>query len=161
VLGNGLEDVGFVTMRYPTGKLGHIHVSWADPHKVRECVVVGSDRRIAFNDLDPFERVRVFDRGVKRDLGEEATTFGEILQIREGEIHSPALPATEPLKQLCGHFLHCIRRGERPRTSGRDGRDVVAVMQAVEASLRQDGAPAAVDVRSTRPQRGPLASAVR
>ncbi len=161
VLGNGLEDVGFLTLRYPAGNLGHIHVSWADPHKVRECVVVGSDRRIAFNDLHPFERVRVFDRGVRRDPGQEATTFGEILQIREGEIHSPALPATEPLKQLCGHFLHCIRRGEEPRTSGPDGRNVVAVMQAVQGSLRRDGAPVAVERSDKRSERGHLASAIR
>lgn len=161
VLGNGLEDVGFVTLKYPSGKIGHIHVSWADPHKVRECVVVGSDRRIAFNDLDPFERVRVFDRGVKRDPGEGATTFGEILQIRQGEIRSPALAATEPLKRLCGHFLHCIRRGERPRTSGHDGRDVVAVMQSIQTSLSRDGAPVPVDAGRRQSERGALASAVR
>ena len=159
VLGNGLEDVGFITLRYPRSKLGHIHVSWADPHKVRECVVVGSDRRIAFNDLDPVERVRVFDRGVKLDVGDGATSFGEHLQIREGDITSPALAATEPLKHLCGHFLHCIRRDERPLTPGRDGRDVVAVMQAIEASLAQDGAPVRVDAGSPARARGSLAGA--
>ena len=159
MLGNGLEDVGFITLRYPRSKLGHIHVSWADPHKVRECVVVGSDRRIAFNDLDPVERVRVFDRGVKLDIGDGATSFGEHLQIREGDITSPALAATEPLKHLCGHFLHCIRRDERPLTPGRDGRDVVAVMQAIEASLAQDGAPVRVDAGSPARARGSLAGA--
>jgi predicted dehydrogenase len=161
VLGNGLEDVGFVTLRYPGGRIGHIHVSWADPQKVRECVIVGSDRRIAFNDLDPVERVRVFDRGVKLDHADGAATFGEILQIRSGEIRSPALPATEPLKSLSGHFLHCIRRGERPRTPGREGRDVVAVMQAIQTSLASGGAPVAVAAGGGEPERGALASAVR
>jgi predicted dehydrogenase len=161
VLGNGREDVGFITLRYRGNKLGHIHVSWADPHKVRECVVVGSDRRIAFNDLDPVERVRVFDRGVRFDPGDGATSFGEHLHIREGDITSPALAATEPLKHLCGHFLHCIRRGERPLTPGRDGRDVVAVMQAVDASMRMDGAPAPVGSPDDDRDRGSLARAVR
>jgi predicted dehydrogenase len=145
VLRNGREDVGFISLGYPSGLIGHIHVSWADPHKVREFVVVGSDRRIAFNDLDVVERVRVFDRGVKPDLDDEPTTFGEHhLQIREGDITSPVVSGTEPLKHLSGHFLHCIRRGDRPQTSGRDGRDVVAVMQAVEQSLANNGAPVTV-----------------
>ncbi|HWH94438.1 MAG TPA: Gfo/Idh/MocA family oxidoreductase [Baekduia sp.] len=145
VLANGREDVGFITLHYGGNVLGHIHVSWADPQKVRQCVVVGSDRRIAFNDLEPVERVRVFDRGVKPDLAEGATTFGEQLQVREGDITSPALAATEPLKHLCGHFLHCVRRGERPVTPGIKGREVVAVMQAVQDSVARHGAPVRVD----------------
>jgi predicted dehydrogenase len=145
VLGNGREDVGFITLHYSDAVIGHIHVSWADPQKVRQCVVVGSDRRIALNDLDIAERVRVFDRGVKADVVDGATTFGEQLRIREGDITSPALPATEPLKHLCGHFLHCIRRRDRPITPGTDGREVVAVMQAVQASVARHGAPVAVD----------------
>jgi predicted dehydrogenase len=164
VLGNGREDVGFITLWYAEDMLGHIHVSWADPQKVRQCVVVGSDRRIAFNDLEPGERVRVFDRGVKPGGDDVASTFGEQLQVREGDITSPALPATEPLKHLCGHFLHCIRRGERPVTPGRSGREVIAVMQAIEESVARHGAPVAVDTGSRRfrwADRGRLAGAVR
>jgi predicted dehydrogenase len=145
VLRNGRQDFGFISLGYPDGVVGHVHVSWADPQKVREFVIVGSDRRIAFNDVDLAERVRVFDRGVKPDLQSEPTSFGEhALQVRQGDVLSPAVPATEPLKRLCGHFLHCIRRGERPRTPGPDGRAVVAVMQAVERSLERRGAPVAV-----------------
>jgi predicted dehydrogenase len=161
VLGNGREDVGFITLAYPNGKVGHIHVSWADPHKVRECVVVGSDCRIAFNDLEPVERVRVFERGVKVDPGDGVTTFGEHLQVRMGDITSPALAVSEPLKYLCGHFLHCIRRGERPLTPGEDGRDVVAVMQAIQASVANRGGPVPVEKHTRRPQRDALAGAVR
>ena len=103
MLRNGREDVGFISLGYPSGLIGHIHVSWADPHKVREVVVVGSDRRIVFNDLDVVERVRVFDRGVKADPDDEPTTFGEYhLQIRDGDITSPVVAGTEPLKHLSG-----------------------------------------------------------
>ena len=144
VVSNGREDVGFISLGYPDGVLAHIHVSWADPSKVREFVVVGSDRRIAFNDLDVSERVRVYDQGVRFDE-KEATSFGEHLQVREGDITSPALPAIEPLKHLSGHFLHCVRRNERPLTSGRDGRAVVAVMEAIEQSVANHGAPVAID----------------
>jgi predicted dehydrogenase len=146
VLNNTREDVGFISLGYPDDIIGHIHVSWADPHKVREFVVVGSDARVAFDDLNLGEHVRVFEKGVKSAAEEEPETFGEFhLQVRDGDIKSPTLPVTEPLKELTGHFLHCIRRGEEPRTGGEQGRDVVAVMQAIEASLAQNGGPVAVD----------------
>ncbi len=162
LLGDDQEDVGFVTLGYPGGIVGHIHVSWADPHKVREFVVVGSDRRMAFNDLDLCERVRVFDRGVKRHQHNGVpTTFGEHhLMVRNGAITSPDLPITEPLKHLTGHFVHCIRRGEQPRTPGTEGRDVVAVMSAVDLSVAANGAPFPVDADARGEDRGPLAGAI-
>jgi predicted dehydrogenase len=118
---------------------------------------------MAFNDLDVAERVRVYDRGVKleEDHGKPAT-FGEHhLMVRNGAITSPELPATEPLKQLTGHFMHCIRRGERPRTPGTDGRDVVAVMSAVDHSVAEHGAPVPVASYIPGAQRGVLAGALR
>jgi predicted dehydrogenase len=146
VLGRSREDVGFISLGYPDDVVGHIHVSWADPHKVREFVVVGSDARVAFDDLNAAEHVRVFEKGVKAENAEETPTFGEFqLQIRDGDIKSPALTISEPLKEVLGHFLHCVRRGERPRTSGEQGRSVVAVMEAIERSLRSCGGPEVVD----------------
>jgi predicted dehydrogenase len=104
--------------------------------------------------------VRVYDRGVK-PTEEEPTSFGEYhFQVREGDITSPALPVTEPLKALAGHFLHCVRRGVKPRTDGMHGRDVVAVMQAVELSLKADGAPVALDEVWRRSEGAGLARAV-
>jgi predicted dehydrogenase len=145
VLGSSREDVGFISLGYDQDVLGHIHVSWADPHKVREVVIVGSDARVSFDDLNLVERVRVVEKGVK-PAAEEPTSFGEFhLQMRDGDITSPSLSITEPLKEVTGHFLHCIRRGERPRSNGKQGRDVVAVMQAVEESLGRNGVPVLVD----------------
>jgi predicted dehydrogenase len=144
VLRNSREDVGFIALGYPGELVAHVHVSWADPNKVREVVVVGSDRRIVFNDLDPLERVRIFDKGVK--AVHEPTSWGEYhFQLRDGSITSPAVPFLEPLKSQCGHFLHCVRRGERPRTDGRHGRAVVQAMEAIEASVAQRGAPVPVN----------------
>lgn len=146
VLRNSREDVGFVSLGYEGGIIGHIHVSWADPNKVREVVVVGSDKRVVFNDLDPLERVRVFDKGVKPLAEQEPTSYGEYqFLLRDGDIVSPSVRATEPLKSVCGHFLHCIRRGEQPLTSGRHGRDVVRVMEATDRSIEMNGAPVRIE----------------
>jgi len=142
VLRNGREDVGFVCLSYPDGTLGHLHVSWADPNKVREVVVVGSDRRIVFNDLDAVERVRVFEKGVAPSNGDVHEPYGFI--IRDGDITSPAVENAEPLKVQCAHFLRCLDDGGRPLTGGREGREVVRVMEAIDRSLTRNGAPVAL-----------------
>jgi predicted dehydrogenase len=130
VLQNGREDVGFMSLGYPNGIVGHIHVSWADPNKVREVVVVGSDKRIAFNDLNLVERVP------------EAQSYGEYqFLLRDGDILSPRIEVSEPLRNQCSHFLECITNGVRPLTSGHEGREVVRVMEAVERSIQRNGAP--------------------
>src|SRR6266566_3689768 len=118
VLRNCREDVGFISLGYPDNVVGHIHVSWADPHKAREVVVVGSDRRIVFNDLNGVEQVRVFEKGV-RALEPEPLNFGEYhFHIRDGDILSPRVEVGEPLKNQCRHFLECITRKKRPITGG-------------------------------------------
>jgi predicted dehydrogenase len=147
VLRNCREDVGFITLGYQTDQadiVGHIHVSWADPHKSRELVVVGSDRRVVFNDLNGIEQVRVFEKGVKATPA-EALTYGEYrLQICDGDIVSPRLDVSEPLKNQCRHFLECVTAHVPPMTGGRDGARVVTVLEAVDRSLRLQGAPVEV-----------------
>jgi len=139
VLHNGQEDVSFITLGYPGNVLGHIHVSWADPNKVREVVAVCKERRVVFNDMDPLERVRVFEKGIERD--NEGLTYGEQMLLRDGDILSPAVDAREPLKSQCGHFLHCIRRGQVLLTDATQGLAVVRVIEAVNRSMSEGGAP--------------------
>jgi predicted dehydrogenase len=141
VLGNGHEDVGFVSLGYPGGVVAHVHASWTDPHKAREVVVVGSKGRIVFNDLNGVEQVRVYKRGVA-PIGLEPSSYGEYrLQIRDGDITSPKVEVTEPLKNQCRHFLECVTAGQRPLSGGREGRQVVKVLEAVDRSLKLRGAP--------------------
>jgi predicted dehydrogenase len=147
VLQNCREDVGFITLGYQGIRddiVGHIHVSWADPHKAREVVVVGSDRRIVFNDLNGSEQVRVFEKGVK-PVAPEPASYGEYhFQIRDGDILSPRVEVSEPLKNQCRHFLDCVTRGTLPLTNGEVGEEVVRVLEAVDRSLRLKGAPVEV-----------------
>ena len=147
VLQNCREDVGFITLGYQGIRddiVGHIHVSWADPHKAREVVVVGSDRRIVFNDLNGSEQVRVFEKGVK-PVAPEPASYGEYhFQIRDGDILSPRIEVSEPLKNQCRHFLDCVTHGTLPLTNGEAGEGVVRVLEAVDRSLRLKGAPVEV-----------------
>ena len=141
VLRNSREDVGFITLGYPDDIVGNIRVSWADPNKVREVIVVGSNRRICFDDLNTMERIRIFEKGV---ISERAETggFGEFrFLVRDGDIISPRIEASEPLKNEAAHFLDCIRTGTEPLTGGRNGLDVVEVMVAIQDSVARNGAP--------------------
>jgi predicted dehydrogenase len=144
LLGNDREDVAFITLTYPTGVIGNVHVSWADPNKVREVVAVGSNRRIVFDDTNNLERLRVFEKGVA-PFKQETNSFGEFrLLIQDGDIISPHIEASEPLKVQGAHFLTCIQASQTPLSDGLRGCDVVRVMAAIDRSLWSDGQP--VDV---------------
>jgi predicted dehydrogenase len=141
VLGNCREDVGFITLGYDDNVIGNIHVSWADPNKVREVVVVGSEMRIVFNDLDAQERVRLFHKGVCA-TPPEAENFGEFrFKLRDGDIVSPLIESSEPLKNEAAHFIACVRDGQLPICDGRAAAQVVTVIEAIEQSMQQRGAP--------------------
>jgi predicted dehydrogenase len=141
VLRNCREDVGFISLGYPDGIVAHIHVSWADPNKAREVVVVGSEKRIVFNDLNGMERVRVYEKGVVTVVP-EPSSYGEYhFQMRDGDITSPRIEVSEPLKNQCRHFLNCVLQGEQPISSGKEGREVVRVLEAIDRSILHKGAP--------------------
>lgn len=134
-------DAGFVSLGYPSGIVANIHVSWVDPNKVRELVVVCSDKRIVFDDLNALERVKIFEKGVA-PAPNEASSFGEHhFLMRDGDIHSPKVQVSEPLKNQCNHLLDCIETSKVPLTDGQAGLDVVRVMAGIDRSMRQNGAP--------------------
>jgi predicted dehydrogenase len=140
-LGEALEDVAFLTLEFPSGILAQVQISWLAPSKLRRTSVVGRERMVVYDDLEPVEKVKVYDRGVDR----QPASFGEYqLTYRSGDILSPRLDTTEPLYLECAHFLECIQTGREPDTSPRSGVEVVRVIQAAERSLRQGGAPQAI-----------------
>lgn len=139
-LRQGREDVAFITLSYPGGVVGHITVSWMDPSKNRQVIVVGSRRRALFDDLNNAEQVRLFDKGIALDHGFQ--TFGEFhYLVRDGDIHSPKIEAREPLLTQCQHFFQCVAAGTEPITGPEHGRQMVRTLTAVTHSLRAGGAP--------------------
>src|SRR5581483_7856327 len=118
-----------------------IHVSWADPNKTRELVVVGSEKQVVFNDLNALERVRVFSKGVTA-VTPENPSYGEFMfQLRDGDIVSPMIEASEPLKNECAHFVDCVCLGTKPITDGHAGTSAVRVMEAIDESIDRRGVP--------------------
>jgi len=137
------EDVAFVTLTYPNGVVGNIQISWIDSNKVREVVVVGSRQRIVFDDVNNLEKIRIFEKGAA--ISGDVNSFGEFqLQLRDGDILSPKIEATEPLRNQCEHFVECVVSGREPLTGGGAGLDVVKIMVAIEHSLAKRGVPVPV-----------------
>jgi predicted dehydrogenase len=138
----GVEDVVFVDLRFPDGRLAHVHVSWLDPHKIRRFTVVGSQKMVVFDDMEASEKIRIYDKGV--DRAGSVVSYGDALSVRSGDILIPKLSLQEPLRLECQHFIDCVRERRRPLTDGAHGLAVVRVLAAAQASLEQGGAPVPV-----------------
>jgi predicted dehydrogenase len=132
----GVEDVVFCFLRFPSGLCAHLHLSWLDPHKERRFTVVGSRRMATFDDMALEGKLTIYDKG----FDEDARGYGEYI-TRSGDIFSPRIPNVEPLRLECEHFVHCLRTGEQPRSDGASGLRVVRVLEALQRSL-EDGARA-------------------
>jgi predicted dehydrogenase len=128
----GVEDVVFAFMRFPSGIAAHLHLSWLDPHKERRFTLVGSKRMATFDDMDPERKVTVYDKG----FDEKADTYGEYI-TRSGDIWSPRVPNDEPLRLECEHFVACVREGRTPLSDGESGLRVVRVLEGLQQSLDQ------------------------
>lgn len=137
-----VEDVVFVDLRFPDGRLAHVHVSWLDPHKLRKFTVVGSQKMVVFDDMEASEKIRVYDKGV--DRAGQVVSYGDALTVRSGDILIPKISLQEPLRLECQHFVDCIRERRKPLTDGESGLRVVKVLAAAQASLEQGGAPVAL-----------------
>ncbi|HTI34435.1 MAG TPA: Gfo/Idh/MocA family oxidoreductase [Miltoncostaea sp.] len=136
----GVEDVVFGRIRFPSGILGHLHLSWLDPHKMRRMTVIGSERMVVFDDMETERKVTVYDKGpIPR-----TETYGEYIQVRSGDIHIPKVTGTEPLRVVCERFVQAV--GDRAPTpsDGWAGATVVEVLEAMGESLAQGGRPVAL-----------------
>lgn len=140
----GVHDTVFANLRFPSGKMANIHVSWLDPHKTRKLTVVGTRKMLVFDDMQATEKIWIYDRGV--GAPDAALSYGEELSLRFGDISVPWIQMSEPLAIEVQHFLDCCRSGETPRSDGRDGLRVVRVLEAVDESMAAGGAPVQTSV---------------
>lgn len=144
-LNSGKSCVGYVTLPFDNGAMAHIHVNWLSPTKIRQMVIGGTRRTLVWDDLNPQQRLSVYDRGV--DLGKQADAdrSESTISYRLGDTWAPALPEREALGQMATEFASCIREGRTSRTDGTSGLRVLSVLEAVSRSLAADGLFVQVD----------------
>jgi predicted dehydrogenase len=129
-INDGVEDVVFAFMRFPSGLAAHLHLSWLDPHKERRFTVVGARRMATFDDMELERKVTVYDKG----FDEDSRSYGEYI-TRSGDTWSPRVSNREPLRIECEHFLECVREGRTPLSDGASGLRVVRVLEALQQGL--------------------------
>ncbi len=126
----GVEDVVFCYLRFPSGRIAHMHLSWLDPHKMRKITVVGRDKMVVFDDMELERKVTVYEKGP----WQPANTYGE-WRTRTGDIFSPRIANDEPLRLECRHFLRLVEEGPGDHKEARDGLAVVRALEALQATL--------------------------
>jgi predicted dehydrogenase len=131
---DGVQDVVFCYLSFPSGVVAHLHLSWLDPHKERRLTVVGARRMATFDDMQIEGKLTIYDKG----FDEDTRSWGEYI-ARSGDTFSPRIANVEPLRIECEHFIHCVRTGETPRSDGHSGLRVVRVLERLQRSLDGQG----------------------
>ncbi|MFP3953964.1 MAG: Gfo/Idh/MocA family protein [Candidatus Acetothermia bacterium] len=124
----GVEDVVFLDMDFDGDLMAHTHLSWLDPHKIRKMTLVGSEKMAVFDDMESTDKLKIFDKGA-------ASSGDGGFNVRYGDMYAPNVKLSEPLKEMCLHFIDSVENGNRPRSDGYDGLRVLRVLEAGERSL--------------------------
>jgi predicted dehydrogenase len=134
-----IEDVVFCYLRFPSGLMAHLHLSWLDPHKERRFTIVGSEKMATFDDMELEQKLVIYDKGFDQDY----TSYGEYI-ARSGDVWSPRVSNEEPLRLECQHFAECVSEGKTPVSDGRSGLRVVRVLEGLQNSLERSARAPAV-----------------
>jgi predicted dehydrogenase len=135
---DGLEDVAYLTVYYPNNLIGHIHTNWLSPVKVRQTLIAGTKKMVVWDDIQPSEKVRIYDKGV--DVVESANEVYDLLiQYRTGDMYCPKIDPTEALKDEVENVVQCLKNGTKPISDGYSGLMVVKILEASDQSIKSRG----------------------
>jgi predicted dehydrogenase len=134
---NGVEDVAYLAVRFDAGLIAHFHVNWLAPVKIRRILIGGSKQMIVYDDMQPSEKVKVYDKGV--DVTTREGIYSTLLQYRTGDMFAPKLEVSEALSLLAKEFICSIQTRRKSIADGQAGMEVVRILEAAEISLRKGG----------------------
>jgi predicted dehydrogenase len=138
-----IENVAYLTVYLEGGALAHVNVNWLSPVKIRRTLIGGSKKMVVYDDLEPSEKIRIYDKGVT--LTKDPTQIYEMLVgYRSGDMWAPQIDTHEALHAEARHFVDCIANGKRPASDGEAGLRVVEIAEAATRSMRQRGQPVPV-----------------
>ncbi|WP_439882570.1 Gfo/Idh/MocA family protein [Pontibacter sp. MBLB2868] len=134
---NSIENIAYLTINYPSGFIAHFNCSWTSPVKVRMMLIGGDQKMILYNDLEPTEKVKVYDTGYSYSNDEEKKQV--LVDYRTGDIHVPKLTTTEALLGMANDFIACVQKKKQPVSSCQLGLDVVRILEASSKSIKHNG----------------------
>ncbi|UCF64023.1 MAG: Gfo/Idh/MocA family oxidoreductase [bacterium] len=137
-VGNGLEDVAYVTVFYPDNIIAHIHVNWLSPVKIRQTQISGTRKMIVWDDNSPSEKIKIYDKGIEV-VQTTDQIYNTLIQYRTGDMYCPKIPQTEALAVELDHFAACLESGTKPISDGYSGLRVVQILESSEKSIKNRG----------------------
>jgi predicted dehydrogenase len=136
---NGHEDLAYVTIYFPNGVIAHVNVNWLSPMKVRTTLLGGDRKMVVWNDLEPAEKLKVYDKGV--EITSQQGIYDLLVSYRSGDMWAPRIEDGEALQRETRHFLDCVASGQQPLNDGSSGLRVVRILEAAQRSIERRGAP--------------------
>ena len=134
------ENTAYLTLFFENNLIAHVHVNWLAPVKVRSTLLGGSKKMIVYDDLEPSEKIKIYDKGITVSNGPESR-YNMLIDYRTGDMWAPHLKMTEALQMEVNHFTECIEEGKKPITDGEAGLRVVQILEAATQSMRNRGRP--------------------
>jgi len=132
------ENVAYITLFFTSAQIAHVHVNWLTPVKVRHTLIGGSEKMILYDDLEPSDKLKVYDKGIRVTPGLE-DVYKMLVSYRSGDMWAPRLDNTEALQTEALHFIDCVENNKQPETDGPAGLRMVNMIEAAETSLRDRG----------------------
>lgn len=133
------EAIAYITLKLEGGAIVHLHVNWLSPVKIRRTVIGGNKKILVFDDLEPSEKIKIYDHGISVSSGTKEKTYSDLVKYRVGDIYSPYVDRQEALKAEIQHFCDCITKGIKPLTDGNSGLQIVKILEAVDRSIKMNG----------------------
>jgi len=143
--GNGVENIAYISLTFPSSFMAHFHVNWLSPVKVRMTMIAGSEKMLVWNDLDQAEGIRVYDKGIEKRMVEGEKNRGLLISYRSGDMYAPKIDQTEALYLMVKEFHDCIQENRPGLTDGEAGLRVLRVLDAAEKSIKAEGANVPID----------------
>ena len=141
---SGIENIAYVTINFDNDFLAHFHVNWLAPTKIRRILIGGTEKMLVFDDVQPSEKIKIYDKGITITNGRESL-YKTLIQYRIGDVYVPNIPNTEALKIETAHFVDCLLNGSTSDSDGEDGLYVVKILEAAQKSLDNSGSKIKMD----------------
>ena len=136
---SGIEDIAYVSVNFKNNLIAHFHLNWMSPVKIRRIILGGNKKMIVFDDLDPADKVKIYDKGITLAKTNKKVVYQNIIQYRVGDMYAPNIDNTEALKIMVDHLADCLLNKKTPITDGESGLRVVRILEAAEKSMKKGG----------------------
>jgi predicted dehydrogenase len=136
----GIENIAYLIMKFPGDFIAHFHFNWLAPVKIRHTLIAGSSKMVLYDDIEPTEKVRIYDKGVTANrVGDREAAYQTLVSYRTGDVWAPKLDSTEALRYVVAEFLAAIHEGRNSLTDGQAGLRVVRLLEAAQRSMKNGG----------------------